>query len=254
MAQRSLVIGSALAAALLVLGLTLWLGHRPMPAPEPRNGDTDPAEFDALPPFDPERVIDPDLAARSQVFEGVDEGYTIVEGDRRVIMTWDRLDPRPQGVYDVRGPRTWVFFDPTRILCIEADRGTIVAPENQPQEGDLIGNVTVTFFEADGDDMVDLDTMRDVQVQARLDRASFSLVLGHIESDSPVRVDGRAVTFQGRGLSLTYNEQRKRIDRLEIAEGQSLRFARDEQGETEDDEPEYEATPVRGASTSDTPA
>lgn len=260
MSKRWIVIGSSFVAALAVLGLTLLLGPStpseseearpagPPPAATPRADAEADGQAEALaedqaearldvapaPPFNPDEVIERELLTESQVFDDVGGGYTLVEGDRRVLMTWDRLTPRPQGVSDVTEPNAWVFLDERRVLRIAGNEGTLVAPRNEPREGAVAGDVTVTLYDARDHERVDLETLRDVRMRVHLDNAEFDLELGHIESDGPVRLEGRHVEFRGRGLSLTFNELRSRIERLEIVEGESLRFrpeTADEAGE-----------------------
>lgn len=262
MGKRWLLIGLSCLAAAGVLWLTLWLGptatHEPASdapaapdagppgaAGEPeatagaerrdradRAGEAgEPGEPDAAddlaPVFDPDRVISRDQLTDRQFFDDVGGGYTLIEGDRRILMTWHRLTPRPQGVSDVVEPDTWVFLGPRRVLRITAEEGTLVAPRNEPREGRLVGDVVLTLYDARDHEHIDLDSLRDVRFRVHLDEAEFDLELGHVESDTDVELVGRRVAFRGRGLALTYNELRNRIERLQVDEGESLRFRRD---------------------------
>ncbi len=132
MLKRWILIGSSVVVALGVLALTLWWGGGltgSSSSDTTENARRTPAEdMPAPPPFDPSRVISEDEIAQSQVFEDIGGGYTIVEGSRRIIMTWQKLTPQPQGVSDVTQPTAWVFFDTHRVLRIAAKQGTLVAP------------------------------------------------------------------------------------------------------------------------------
>lgn len=253
MNRRPLVIGAAtaLAAAVLVLSLLAGRAHdRKAPAERDPRADRPAGPADVAPGFDPDKAIGDDFT-RQRPFETVHRGgYTVVEGDRKTVMTWDRLTPRPQGVSDVTKPLARVYFEPGRVLEIRADEGTLIAPENQPREGDLRGNVVLTLFETEDGSAVDFESGQDIELQTFLDKATFDLEFGHVESAGDVHLTGPRVEFRGRGLSLTYNELRRRIERLEITQGQSLTF----KAEPRSERAQADATPVATSAATTQPA
>lgn len=234
MKSRVLLIGSAVVVALLVLVIALVAGpeRAATDAPSP---DAPP---DVAPTFDPDDALQ-EGAAPTQAFEDVRRGYTVMQDERYTVMSWERLSHESQFVSEVEQPRARVYFDESRVLEIRADEGSLVAPENKPQSGDLRDNVVITLFEASGRP-ANLETDEDVQLRVYLNEAAFDLELGHVASEGPVQVTGPRVDFRGRGLSLTYNELRRRIEYLEITHGEVLRFV---PGTEQEDRTTAEAPP-----------
>ncbi|HEX7008516.1 MAG TPA: hypothetical protein VF184_00950 [Phycisphaeraceae bacterium] len=224
MSKRLWVIGAACGLAAVVLLVSLLVGSGGGSASQQAATPPPPIQPDVNTRFDSERTISGD-DIRQQPFEAIEGGrYTSLEGERRRVLTWQRMTPRPQGVSEVTFPVAQIYFTDNRVLEIRSDQGTFIAPENQPRQMDLRGHVVLTLFESEGGRPVDLQGLRDIRLRAYLDRASVDLEAGHVESDSEVYLVGPRVEFRGRGLSLTYNQLRRRIDRLEVFEGESFRL------------------------------
>ncbi|MEX2216598.1 MAG: hypothetical protein WD768_20965 [Phycisphaeraceae bacterium] len=149
------------------------------------------------------------------------------EKNQLTIMTGDRFIPKPNGVADVDNPTAYIHLIPgRRVLKVSAKEGTLVAPDNNPQAGDLRGGCELIIYESPPGQTVDLNEgSRDVRMRFFLDdQVHFDLELGLVESKGPVHLTASRVDFQGTGLTLIYNEKRNRINRLEIAQGKLLRY------------------------------
>ncbi len=226
MAKRFVIVGAATAVAGLVLLLSLLAGS-PDGAATDERPRADERPVDAVPFLGHETIADPDTFGRDQLTRGAQGGTYVFEDDadgRRTVLTYRLITPQPQSVYDVVDPAARTWFSPRQAMTVHADRGSFTAPENKLRQGAFQGNVVLTFYETDGSRAPDLDSDRDVAVRVFLDHAEFDVDLANIESAGPIHVTGPRVDFFGRGLSLVYNDQHNRIQKLIVFEGESLRF------------------------------
>lgn len=151
--------------------------------------------------------------------------YTRINNRGQLIEVFgDTLQPRPQGVLDVTNPGARIHFTPSRVLEIRAEKGTFIAPDNKPRQGEFFGPVVVTLFDGPHGRPLALDTDADVQLRMFMRDARFDLELGKVESVSKIHLTGPRFDFTGKGLNLVYSELRNRIERLEISEGDTLRL------------------------------
>lgn len=235
MIKRLAVIGSATALAALVLFLTMLAE----PSSTSNNGAAQ-----KLTPQDAPLPI-PDIThagpGLSQTpFESARQyRYSRVNNQGQLIQIFgETLTPRPQGVSEVEKPGVRIHLTPSRVIEVRAERGTFVAPDNQPRNGEFKGRVVLTLFEGPGERAVDLSPgSADVGMRVFLQDAKFDLELGQIESRGPVHVTGPRLDFRGRDLTLVYSESRGRIERLEIAEGRQLRLKPGSRGDSAEGEP-----------------
>lgn len=178
----------------------------------------------------PARLAPAGLAEAPQPVERASGIYARVRGnhDRTVEFLADEAVPTGLDLLDVTRPRVRIHRTDGCVLELAADTGRVNAPDTNPRDGDLLGNVTITLYVVpDGDDA---DFSRDSPHRAFrifMDRAHFDNQLGELRTRDEVLVRGRRIDFAGRGLTLTYNELQGRIDRLLIDEGQYLRFRPD---------------------------
>lgn len=233
MRKYVLVIGSATLLALVVLLLTLLA--EPAKTPTARGvGQVAPPGSDPA-TFDPGTLnTDP----RQRSVRGA-QGYRyshVNERGQLIQIGGETLTPKPQGVSDVTRPWARIHLTPARILEIRAERGSFIAPDRQPRNGEFQGRVVITLFDGPPERPVNLAVdSPDVALHAFLEEARFDLELGQIESDGNVHLTSQRLDFRGKGLSLTYNELQKRIERLEVLHGQQMRLKpsalnRDEKG------------------------
>ena len=179
-------------------------------------------------------------------FKKVDMGkstFLTKTGQMRELF-WQELRPRAQGVLDVVRPGSRVFLRPNRVIQILANTGQIVAPENNLRSGQFRDQVVITFFDAPGEQNVNLAVdSPHIQGHVFIPEARFDVMLGQIVSDptSPVHVTSPAVDFHGTGLNLMYNEPQQRLERLEVLKAKSFRFKPETLERTPADSPPSEA-------------
>jgi hypothetical protein len=247
MGRRWIATGVAAGAALVLLAAAWvvdWLGPG---ASSPRRNERQITS--QAPPPDIRR---PDLrrASDNPLRDPINAGEFVYERlyeGRLWRLRSDSVTPQPQGVSDTVNPSLEVHLTPQRVLQIRADRGSFIAPDNQPRSGEFQDNVRLTLFETELPDRPRLaDDSPDIALRMYLDQASFDQEIGQIESSSVVHLTGPSLDFLGRGLRLNYNQRRNRIDRLEVPEGRHLRIRLDEQADDQSEaadqvEPEPEA-------------
>jgi lipopolysaccharide export system protein LptA len=138
----------------------------------------------------------------------------------------DRVDPKPQGVLDVVKPSARIHLKPNQVLEILADRGTFIAPDNQPRSGDFQGKAIIRLFDGPNNRAVDLtDRSPDVKLIILLDNAHFDLEMGQLDSPDALRLMTPKMDFRGTGISLSYNEAEREIARIEVSKGDYLRLS-----------------------------
>ncbi len=138
-----------------------------------------------------------------------------------------RSRPKPQGRHEVDWPGARIYLTPYRLLEIRAVKGTFLAPDNQPRNGESQGRVVLTLLKPRPDRRLDTSpNSPDIRMRVFLQDTKFNLDLGTIECDpdSPVHLTSPRVDFQGTGLQLTYSEGRSRMEHLEIERGKLLRI------------------------------
>ena len=143
------------------------------------------------------------------------------------ILSGEKARPKPNGVVDIEQIIAHIHLIPgRRVLEIKGPRGTLVAPDNNPESGTLTGGVVITLYESPENTLVELGTASPhASLKLFLDETvNFNIELGTVESEGPVHLTTQRVDFQGTGLNLIYNERRRRINRLEIANGDTMRF------------------------------
>ncbi len=143
------------------------------------------------------------------------------------ILSGEKARPKPNGIVDIEKIIAHIHLIPgRRVVEIKAPRGSLIAPDNIPESGTLAGGVIITLYESPEDKLVDLaPDSSDASLRLFLDdEVKFDLELGTVESEGIVHLTTSRVDFQGTGLSLIYNERRRRINRLEIAQGKTMRF------------------------------
>jgi lipopolysaccharide export system protein LptA len=215
MPNKVLTIGAAVGVAALVLLLTVLAGG-------PGSGARDQTP---TAPYNPDDVYLGGPVDSQQLPLGEADGLVYEIKESGILFFADRVVPRPQGVIDVIETTAQFHLAPGRELTIDADEGTIVAPDNHPREGEMRGNVVVTLYETPDGSPVDFDSDRHVVIRTYFDEpVQFDLELQQIDSGGRIFMTGPQVQFRGRGLSLNYNQLRHRIERMVIEEGESLHY------------------------------
>ena len=251
------LIAGAVLAGVVVLAVVAVLGPD---LPHPGSSDPTPiASQDVPDAVDPSRVRpgDPLTGDRNPNATRGERGQLITEADAdknlpAAHISWDTIHPRPDGVSDIEGPAATLYFEPHRILRITARTARIDAPEQQLRQARFEGDVVLTLYETTPGTAIDPSTDRQVTLRAFLDDAQVDPMLGRVDTAGPVHVTGPRFDFTGTGLTLVYNQLRGRLQRLEVASGRRLRFAREEAETQGMDEPaprgrEREGRPDRAA-------
>ena len=125
-----------------------------------------------------------------------------------------------QHLYHLEKVRAWVYLRSGETILIESQQGRFYMPDRKagPESGSLIGTPKITVF-AQGP--LDAEPLLVANFD---DVLRFNLAYSHIESPGRVVVTGRDIAFAGSYLTARINEQRQRIDVLEVAKGESLVF------------------------------
>lgn len=223
--NRAWIIGFAVVLAALLLLATLWVDSSPPAATKPATIEG-PVPDDLLQGFDPSTpgaAISPTGQARKYRFNSVNSRGQLVE------LFGDLLTPQPHGVTQVTMPGIRVHFAPRRMLEMLAERGQIVAPDEQPRSGQFDGSVVLTLYQRGGGEAPGAPVDRpaeasDIVLRLFLQDAAFDLDLGRIDTDKPIHLTGPRLDFRGVGLKLSYNALRNRIDRLQVEQGKVLRL------------------------------
>ena len=215
MPNKTLMLSLAFGIAGLVLILTVLIG-----------GSGHHADDTSTQPIHPDEVFQlPETGGNEQLPLGEAEGLVFEVKEQGILFYANRIVPRSEGEIDAIDTSIRIHLSSDLELIVDADEGTIVAPEQHPREGQMRGNVVVTLYEAP--EGVLIDTESDQQVVMRMyfdDPVDFDLELQQIDSQGPVFITGPQVEFVGRGLSLNYNQLKDRIERLVIEHGESLRY------------------------------
>ncbi len=221
------MLGAAFTVAALVLILTVLIGG---PGFTEEQSQVDPADVQLY-------VPGPDVNEQMLLGEAENIIYEVNEDGKRILFYANRIVPRNEGEIDAIDTTIQIQLAAGRELTIEADEGTIVAPDQHPQEGEMRGNVIVTLYESPDGSPVDTSSDRDVAIRMYFDDpVEFDLELQQIDSIGPIFLTGPQVQFHGRGLSMNYNQLRQRIERLVIEQGESLRYIPEPPAFTEDND------------------
>ena len=212
MPNKSLFLALALGVAGLVLLLTVLLGgpgHHDDNAAKPADRD----------------VFVPETGDSKQLPLGEAEGLVYEVKEQGVLFFANRIIPRAEGEIDAVDTTIQIHLSPDTELIVEADEGTIIAPDQHPEKGEVRGHVLVTLYESPDGSPPDTDTDRDVVMRMYFDDpVEFDLELQQIYSDGAVFITGPQVQFKGRTLSMNYNQLKQRIERLTIQQGELLRY------------------------------
>ncbi len=213
----------AVIGAVAILSLGLFLLTLLFDGPDPRGG----AEKERPRAVAPRWASDAELGGDQPVL-GATRDFTadyLTASGQLVRIFADEFQPLPQGRAQAVKPRAHIYLAPHRVLSVRAERGRFDAPENQPRAGDFEGEVVLTLLEAppgQKPDFTEATSNPHLKLRVFLDSVRFDLELGQIDSDQPLRIVAPRVEFRGVGLSMTYNELRKRIERLEVLQSGHL--------------------------------
>jgi len=226
MFKRSVIIFLAFAVAAVVLFLSLLADKSDSKRDERTN-----VEINTTDPWHPPNPNQTD----SGQFRATGESshvYVRTKNDRGQIFVFsgDSFEPLTEAMNEIQmtKPMARIHLKPgERVMEIRADEGVFIAPDLQPRSGDFQGNVVVTLFETKKGEKLSLaQDSPNVVLRVFLEEASFDIESGSIEGDGEVMVTGERFEFLGKGLRMTYNEVRRRLQELIITRGRELRMSR----------------------------
>ncbi len=205
MSRRILITALAIGVAVLVLALTLRLNQQtPTPPLQPTTLPSPQTPGGASGQYRHEF-----FTKRGQFVQILGSAVTMLASD----------------TFQIDQPVARIYLaDRQRVLEFRALQGQFEAPDKNPRRGTLQGKVVITLYETQGRQAVRVgQDSADRRLVIFMEDAAFDLELGTVESDGVIRVATDRVDFHGKGLSLTFNQLRERIERLEVRQGQSLR-------------------------------
>ena len=123
-------------------------------------------------------------------------------------------------LYELEKIHAKFFLKSGETLLIESDTGQFFMPDRRsgPESGSLSGSPKISLFSKDDPDgepvlVADFDeTLR------------FNFTYSHIETPGRLQVVGNGIEFAGTHLTARLNEQRERIDVLEVEHGEYIRY------------------------------
>lgn len=225
MSRQILITGIACLIAAGVLVVTIMLS----PALPDPDDPIDPKLPDSkgFAPHDPKALTDQNSTKQAGVVRKYFVRHWNEKKKQLTIFAGESITPKPNGVADVVGPSAQIHLVPgKRVILIQGKEGTIVAPNNNVESGEIRKGVVVSFFATDEDRNVDLSAnSNDVTGRIFLDEAvRFDLELGTLESNGPVYGTSAMGEYKGRGLNLILSERQRRINQFIIHHGEEIRF------------------------------
>ncbi len=150
-----------------------------------------------------------------------------------------RYTPRPDGAVDVIEPQAELFMgdDKRQVVRIEGATGRVVMQTDVTQRGQIRGTESAAPRRGELHDVLislfdESDLARPLLVckvnNIAFDNDTFRIATegyddGRVLADQvPVEVRGEDFDFDGRGLTIRWNETDRRLQLLEIAHGESL--------------------------------
>ncbi len=210
----------AFALALIIIGVVLFVYIRHASAPVAQPVAPIVAAEEQIQAIAADGALQTGSAARIQ-------GTAKDDPERRVYdFTAERIDPKPNGVYEIESPAGWIYLKDNRAVHVRAERGQVVAPApagsemagqpaipSDPEEGNLAGDVVIRLFEGVGpDDQIDPETTTPAGT-FRTDVLRFNAVTGELSTpqDVEIRVETPDFTYRGTWLRGQYDQVRERF-------------------------------------------
>lgn len=233
-AGRRAAIAAGVVVVGLVTGYAIWGGGRPSrgAAGESRAGGPGGPEgstgggggqgaASGVPVTDPAAVgLRQSGRARVQLTDRADRSRVVG------LLEFDALEPLPDGRARVRSPRQVVFLRDGRSIELRAATGLIVrqAQSAEPESGVFSGGVEVRLLRApvpvsasagpagvQGGEPVEL-----VELEARTPEVRFDRALSELTARGEFSVSSPALTLEGRGLRLVWNDPEGRPELVVI--------------------------------------
>ncbi len=217
-AMLSLIVVGALSFIILRAGPTNTSPSAPL-----TTGDNDAA----LNPDDPTDVSA--LSAGAQVGDllAASDNATIdlIDPQGRIAqkLAYSRLEPLESARVRLTDPRAIIYLAQDRAIEIRAEQGQFLqrSLREEPESGWFRQSVRIALFD---------NITRGADIPADTDPAAalftealeFDTRTGELRSDDEIRVESATVNFKGRGATILFSEQDRRLLFLRIASGESL--------------------------------
>lgn len=156
-------------------------------------------------------------------------------------ITAERFEPIDEVNRRVDQPRAWIYLDQGRVAHIEAQTGRFLIPagQTQPTSGVLEGDVRIRLYEPRADGSRPEPGVDTAALTATFDEpVNFDLDLARVLSSGRVEVTSEQIDFVGSDVWVVFNETRERLEQLQVARGEIIRYRPLEEA------PETEATPA----------
>ena len=138
------------------------------------------------------------------------DSFRPAEGDGAVV----------PNLYELQKVEARVFLDTGETVLIESDEGRFFMPDRKagPESGSLSGSPKITLLPADDPD-------GEPKLVASFDETlRFNFTYSHVETPGRLHVVGKGFEFQGNHVTARLNQQRERIDVLEVERGDFLKY------------------------------
>jgi hypothetical protein len=224
----------------LVGGVYLWMQpstpRAALPKPGTQNAST------SIPP-PPLRSTPSTTGESDPIVKTGTDVWVEVRDEKTNEVAWQfrasRYDPQPDNTVNVTHPQAEFFFRNGNSVTLEGARGRVVIPGDAPRSPDMRGasappsrgemyDVTISMFDDERPEhpvlvckvnnvSFDNDTFRIATEQYTAPDGTV------VPADQvPVQVRGDQYDFDGRGLTILWNDKDRHLQLLEIAHGESM--------------------------------
>ncbi|MGD9691668.1 MAG: hypothetical protein AB7G17_02380 [Phycisphaerales bacterium] len=140
-------------------------------------------------------------------------------------LAYARLEPLESARVRLTEPRAIIYLAQDRAIEIRAQQGQFLQRtlREEPESGWFRENVRIALFE---NVIRGADVDKDAKPAAALftDSLEFDTRTGEIRTDDDLKVESDTITFKGRGATILFSEQDRRLLFLRIDSGDTLTF------------------------------
>jgi hypothetical protein len=150
-------------------------------------------------------------------------------GELDVMLTYESLEPLPNGLLVMSRPMAWIFEGET-IVLVEAAEGQVHWPsrDREPESGTLNGGVEMSVFASGRELFTDDQTTREQmgEAAATMETASihFNAVLMELTTLDPIELTAPGLVTRGDGLTVRVSEIDRTLKLLRVNNYHSATF------------------------------
>lgn len=249
-----ILIASGVVLALLLLIIVMNLNT--VTPSQTRGEATPPPDDDDIAELLPPRLTDEQLEGGGQSLGGepqlrLEAGGWIQVPDpddpTRLAQRYrcERLDPNPEGMgpgwVEMTDPRAELYLSTERIVTMEGESALVFLNNRAMESGRLTGAVVIRMYDADENGVLDLDGPPQMVVHAQ--DADLDNFLGEVRCEGDIFVSTTSLDFQGRDLTMRFNDKENRIESLTIERPDLIRIAGDATRDRQAATPAYRPSP-----------